>query len=127
MRLVHRGTTCTPEPVQQQETLWTELMMKEIPHGTVNGYDNYNCRCDACREANRIACAPRQKAYRKRNLARGLTAHGKLRTRRSPGQAPPHGTYLRYQWRKDPCRCDACREANTEYKYQYNQKRRKAG
>jgi len=24
-------------------------------HGTKNGYDNLNCRCDRCREAHRIA------------------------------------------------------------------------
>ena len=24
----------------------------QIPHGTVNGYDNYRCRCDQCRHAN---------------------------------------------------------------------------
>ena len=26
-------------------------------HGSVNGYTNLKCRCDECREANRLACA----------------------------------------------------------------------
>lgn len=24
-------------------------------HGTINGYSNWQCRCDLCREVNRIA------------------------------------------------------------------------
>lgn len=27
-------------------------MAKDIPHGTLNGYKNYGCRCDLCRAKN---------------------------------------------------------------------------
>lgn len=102
------------------------VVMSNIPHGTTGGYGNHKCRCDACKKAHRIACLSSNKAYRERNVARGLTTQGKLRVRRPNGKEPSHGTYARYQWRKDPCRCEACRSANAEYRYWHN-KRKRAG
>ena len=34
---------------------------------------------------------------------------------RPPGPEPSHGTRNRYQLRRDPCRCPACKGANTAY------------
>lgn len=36
--------------------------MRELWHGTLDGYNNHHCRCDLCRECNRIY----MKAYRER-------------------------------------------------------------
>jgi hypothetical protein len=27
------------------------MLRKDIPHGTISGYFNHNCRCDPCRKA----------------------------------------------------------------------------
>lgn len=43
--------------------------MKDVPHGTANGYGNYGCRCAPCTEAHRIACGLAQRA-RSRRLGR---------------------------------------------------------
>lgn len=32
---------------------------------------------------------------------------------------PEHGTRARYGWKKDPCRCKACRAANTQWQQDY--------
>jgi hypothetical protein len=85
-------------------------MMKEIPHG-IKGYDYYRCRCDTCKEANRL----QKQAWRQRNIDRGLNARGKVLTRRRNGEEPPHGTRARYIWIFDPCRCELCRSASTAY------------
>lgn len=34
-----------------------------------------------------------------------------------PQPPPPHGTRRRYQFRRLPCRCAKCREANRVYVY----------
>jgi hypothetical protein len=39
-------------------------------HGTPSMYTNRKCRCDACREANRIACRPYRKKYNEKQRAR---------------------------------------------------------
>ena len=44
--------------------------MNQIPHGTTNGYNNYGCRCDECREANAKAHA----SYMSRNPKQVLLA-----------------------------------------------------
>lgn len=64
-------------------------------HGTVNGYGNRGCRCDACREAHRKS----HSAYMKRVRETGELANGDVQ----------HGTSYRYDV---GCRCDACREAH---------------
>lgn len=64
-------------------------------HGSANGYGNHGCRCDACREANRLNHA----AYMARVRATGQLASGDV----------SHGTSYRYDV---GCRCDACREAH---------------
>jgi hypothetical protein len=57
--------------------------------------------------------------------------HGRFtsqpRTKRAHGEEPPHGTYERYQWRKGPCRCDACREAMNAYQRARKRARRARG
>lgn len=63
-------------------------------HGTINGYTNYGCRCDPCREANSKSTSRRK-----------LVLHGK-------GLDPDderHGTYNGYT--NYGCRCDACKLA----------------
>lgn len=60
---------------------------KPIPHGTVNGYENYKCHCKACREA----AAKQHTDYTHR-----LRAEGKCITCRGPSP--------------DKWHCDRCRE-----------------
>ena len=40
---------------------------------------------------------------------------------------PPHGTTNRYYLRGAPCRCAACREANTKYMREYRRRLRGRG
>lgn len=65
-------------------------------HGTTNGYGNHGCRCDACKEANRINHAEYMATVRKT---------GQLAQRANI----VHGTSYRYDV---GCRCDPCREAH---------------
>lgn len=65
-------------------------------HGTPNGYGNLGCRCDKCKEANRLNHA--------RYMAR-VRASGQL----ARGENVVHGTSYRYDV---GCRCDECREAH---------------
>lgn len=73
-------------------------------HGTSNGYGNHYCRCDRCKEANRVAHA----AYMDRVRAEGRII-GK------------HGTDLAYD---SGCRCDECRERHNEKSREYKRRRR---
>jgi hypothetical protein len=70
-------------------------------HGTLNGYTNLGCRCDRCRQANTIACRPRQEAWRRR---RGIMPRKLGRT---------HGLRSTYN---AGCRCEPCRGAEREYR-----------
>jgi integrase len=46
----------------------------------------------------------------RRSLKRGVG--GQLFIgKRASGEEPPHGTEVRYKWRRDPSRCDDCRTA----------------
>lgn len=66
-----------------------------VPHGTANGYNNWGCRCDACR----IAKAAEGVAIRARRAA-------------SNPENIPHGTANGYaQW---GCRCEACTKAHND-------------
>ncbi|BBY59167.1 hypothetical protein [Mycolicibacterium sarraceniae] len=76
-------------------------------HGTSNGYGNHFCRCDLCREANRISHA----AYMKR-----IRDEGRL--------VGKHGTDLAYD---SGCRCDECSEAHNAKSREYKRRRRQAG
>lgn len=50
----------------REELVEAGLWDKEIPHGTVNGYMNYSCRCADCRDAwNEYQ---KLKQYRKKKL-----------------------------------------------------------
>ena len=63
-------------------------------HGSLNGYINLMCRCEACRKANAEAA----RDFRAKRKAKGL-----------PAGDPRHGkeaTYTNYG-----CRCRACRDA----------------
>lgn len=73
-------------------------------HGTTNGYGNLGCRCDACKEANRVGHAKYMAQAR---------AH-----RRELGE---HGSSLRYD---TGCRCDECREAHNAKSREYKRSRR---
>lgn len=73
------------------------LVADDPRHGTLNGYSNQRCRCDACRAA--------WAAYT-----------SKLRERRSTTLAPDdlrHGRYTTYSNHK--CRCESCRAAWNEW------------
>jgi hypothetical protein len=76
-------------------------------HGTPSAY-NHGCRCDHCREANRLRC---------RDLREGLK-------QRAAGGDPevPHGTTGGYKnW---GCHCGPCTRANTAASRKYYQDRR---
>ncbi|KWX25625.1 hypothetical protein AFM11_05190 [Mycolicibacterium wolinskyi] len=73
-------------------------------HGTTNGYGNLYCRCDRCREANRLS----HSAYMKR-----LRDDGRI--------VGKHGTDLAYD---SGCRCDTCREAHNTKSREYKRRRR---
>lgn len=76
-------------------------------HGTVNGYGNHGCRCEACRDAHRV----KHHEYIVRKRAEGHVL----------GQ---HGSTLAYD---TGCRCDVCREAHNKKSREYKRRRRAAG
>jgi hypothetical protein len=73
-------------------------------HGTANGYENLNCRCQACREA----IAELRRIYNL-TIDPDDPRHGR------------HGTYA------SGCRCTACREAANAYQRQRRERQRSAG
>lgn len=79
-------------------------VLVEIPHGTYNGYHNYQCRCDACRATS----TPTQRMYREKRLAQ-------------PVPERVHGTYNGYK--NYACRCDECVEAHKLYQREYRRRR----
>jgi hypothetical protein len=76
-------------------------------HGTTNAYDNFGCRCDACKAANTRVLAQRKAA----RLARGLAPDD-----------PRHGTDNGY--RNWGCRCAPCTIAATNDSYVTLRRRR---
>lgn len=78
-------------------------------HGTVNGYKNWKCRCDACR----LASAAEHREYMRRLREAG----------RVLGE---HGSAIAYE---TGCRCDTCRLAHNqrsvEKKRRIRERRRK--
>jgi hypothetical protein len=42
--------------------------LAQIPHGTMNGYKNYGCRCRPCTVAHTAYLVPKIRAYRQRKL-----------------------------------------------------------
>ena len=77
-------------------------------HGTVNGYANLRCRCDACREAWRIYYASVRRRYRARPWP----------------TTTQHGTYNAYA--NYGCRCGLCRAANSAYARDYYRRKKAA-
>jgi len=78
----------------------------DLRHGTVNGYVNQGCRCDACREALRLY-APAREAKERYRRRLGMQPAKRGRT---------HGlraTYVR------GCRCVECVEAERLYRRDY--------
>ena len=74
-------------------------------HGTINGYGNLYCRCDRCKEANRL----NHNEYIQKARASGHLANGDV----------THGSSYRYDV---GCRCDLCREAHNEKSRQTKQR-----
>jgi hypothetical protein len=74
-------------------------------HGTPNGYGNHGCRCDRCREANRV----QHRLYMAQVRAEG----------RALGR---HGSELRYD---TGCRCDQCREAHNAKSRKFKARQRR--
>lgn len=77
--------------------------MNEPWHGTVHGYMNHKCRCDACWEETR--------RYRLTLLERPVPdhLHGRL------------STYTTYG-----CRCEECCQTNSEVQRLYRERRKAA-
>ena len=110
------------------------------PHGTLDGYTNWGCRCAPCRQAMRdyqqdyrarrtesapadegaADISPRLKARQAKlaRLARRVQVNG---TWYHP-DAPQHGTPSTYShW---GCRCAPCRQAMRDYQQDYRERRR---
>lgn len=81
-----------------------ELAPDDPRHGTPNGYGNHHCRCERCREANRLQHA---------EYMRRVRADGRIRGR--------HGTDLAYD---SGCRCEECRLAHNLKSREYKRARR---
>ncbi len=84
---------------------------RELPHGTANAYNNYRCRCAACREAWRVY----YKEHRKGICPQcgGFTSdklYALCNACHHKNLEPEHGTESRYA-RPRSCRCDLCRKA----------------
>ncbi len=75
-------------------------------HGTPSAY-NHGCRCEHCREANRVRC---------------LELRASLKVRTNAGDPEiPHGTTGGYKnW---GCHCEECTQANTLASRRYYQDR----
>jgi DNA-directed RNA polymerase subunit N (RpoN/RPB10) len=72
------------------------LAAEDKRHGTLSGYTNWDCRCQACTRAN----AKAQKRYRERLAAEPTPEH-------------VHGTINGFDNYK--CRCESCRNAKRAY------------
>lgn len=82
----------------------TALPDDDPRHGTANGYGNLKCRCDRCREANRLA----HSAYMER-----IRVEGRVLGR--------HGTALSYD---SGCRCQSCKAAHNKKSRDYKRRQR---
>lgn len=90
---------------------------QKAPHGTASRYRKHKCRCEDCREAQRVVVAE----YRLRKAGLG-------------GEVPPkrqriakHGTRSGYKKCTDGTdggKCEPCRTANREYQRVYMQDHR---
>jgi hypothetical protein len=81
---------------------------EQAPHGTVDGYTNWMCRCEQCRSAMTAAHADWRSRARTRQLPSG--AHGR------------NDTYNNYS-----CRCEPCMTAHRDYMSAWRAARRTAG
>ena len=94
---------------------------ERIPHG-VNGYANYCCRCDVCRDAanaagrERWANNPRDEQGRARHAER-TRRYRERNVAQSDAASVPHGIngYANFQ-----CRCEVCVKANSTYSLKRN-------
>jgi hypothetical protein len=77
-------------------------------HGTVNGYGNLGCRCEACRTAH----AAKHREYMAKAIAEGRIA-----------KDTPHGTTYKYD---AGCRCAQCRAAKAAVSRRSKARRRAA-
>lgn len=97
--------------------------MKDVPHGTANGYTNYGCRCDECRVAHneyykkmaKGPCPGCGGTLSNRHRYKLCAACRDAATARS--EHGTEGRYIGYH-----CRCDDCRRASAEAR----QRRRRA-
>lgn len=80
--------------------------MPRTTHGLPNTYKS-GCRCNPCREANRIYQAAATARRAADPIAADLAGHGK------------RSTYANYR-----CRCDECRAANSVASQAYRQRRK---
>ena len=74
---------------------------KELPHGTISGYNNWGCRCESCRQAHRD--------YYGHRPATEVRAE----------QFREHGPAA---YKKRGCRCDVCRARSAETKRRYRER-----
>lgn len=96
--------------------------MVEIEHGKRQTYVHGGCRCDPCAEANREYLRKYRAANKEKIRATQLRYTAKLKE--SNGIDIPHGTRSGYS--DYGCRCDRCKEANTNYARRYRERRGQA-
>lgn len=90
-------------------------VMRQIRHGTTDGYGNRGCRCALCKRA----FADYMLAYTHRT-GRRKPMQQHLAEIRERAEARPHGTTSKYH---GGCRCDKCRAASAAAKRSYRQRR----
>lgn len=73
-----------------------ELKLREIPHGTLSGYNHHGCRCAECKKAIAASKRARYKPVERKPRPRKPLDHGA------------------YKYIRDKCRCAVCTEAHRE-------------
>lgn len=106
--------------------------VREITHGTISSFVNYQCRCELCRAAYRAGWN-RQYHNRKQGYVREYRepdVQEKARLRRvkevEKGKREiVHGTLNAYSNYR--CRCDKCKEAAALHNQEYRKRKRAEG
>lgn len=90
---------------ERVRNLRNKPLPENVDHGTTNAYNNYSCRCDVCKAAQRVFQLARTQDRRSKGLSK---------------DDPRHGSYNGYA--NYGCRCDDCVEANRVYAIGYRLK-----
>lgn len=112
-------------------------------HGTLAGYKRHGCRCQDCKDANAAYSRTYNQRHPEQRARIRWTTCPECGGRMSKGNGngrdaklclactvaaypePAHGTLSRYQSPRFRCRCDACKQANTDRQRAYLEQRRR--